>query len=269
MANGKVCGTCYNIGMRSITWNPWHGCHKISAGCAHCYVYRRDASIEKDASQVVRNKDFYLPVSRARDGSYKIPGGSQIDTCFTSDFFLEEADLWRSECWEMMKIRSDLSFFFITKRIDRMEKCLPPDWGEKGYPNVSIACTVENQAMADYRLPIYLRMPLRARSIVCSPLLEKIELKKYLVRDVTHLTAAGESGPGARVCDYEWVLDLRRQCLETGTAFWFMQTGANFRKDGKLYRVPRKIQHSQARKAGINYSGSRKIKEDLTIPLFE
>ncbi|MCB7206753.1 DUF5131 family protein, partial [Dorea formicigenerans] len=20
-------------------WNPWHGCHKISAGCEHCYVY--------------------------------------------------------------------------------------------------------------------------------------------------------------------------------------------------------------------------------------
>ena len=134
-----------------------------------------------------------------------------------------------------------------------MEKCLPPDWGERGYPNVSIACTVENQAMADYRLPIYLRMPLGARSIVCSPLLEKIELKKYLDGTVTNLTAAGESGNMARVCDYEWVLDLRRQCVETNTSFYFMQTGALFRKDGKLYRIERKIQHSQARKAKINF----------------
>ena len=194
--------------MKSITWNPWHGCHKISAGCAHCYVYRRDESISKDASVVVRTKDFYLPVRRSRDGSYKIPGGSFLDTCFTSDFFVEEADKWRAEIWEMMKIRSDLGFFFITKRIERMEKCLPSDWGDFGYPNVSVACTVENQAMADKRLPVYLKMPLRSRSIVCSPLLEKIELEKYLADDVTHLTAAGESGPEARVCDYDWVLDF-------------------------------------------------------------
>lgn len=269
MANGTVCGAWYNIGMKSITWNPWHGCHKISAGCAHCYVYRRDESISKDASVVVRTKDFYLPVRRSRDGSYKIPGGSFLDTCFTSDFFVEEADKWRAEIWEMMKIRSDLGFFFITKRIERMEKCLPSDWGDFGYPNVSVACTVENQAMADKRLPVYLKMPLRSRSIVCSPLLEKIELEKYLADDVTHLTAAGESGPEARVCDYDWVLDLRRQCLETGTSFYFMQTGALFRKDGKLYRVPRKIQHSQARKAGINYSAPRKRRPDNQLPLFE
>ena len=257
MANGKACGTCYNIGMRSIIWNPWHGCHKISAGCAHCYVYRRDASCGRAADRVVKTGDFYLPMRRDRSGSYKIPSGSDLDTCFTSDFFVEDADPWRAECWEMMKIRSDLSFFFITKRIDRMEKCLPPDWGERGYPNVSIACTVENQAMADYRLPIYLRMPLRARSIVCSPLLEKIELKKYLDGTVTNLTAAGESGNMARVCDYEWVLDLRRQCVETNTSFYFMQTGALFRKDGKLYRIERKIQHSQARKAKINFTAKK------------
>ncbi len=33
-------------------WNPWHGCHKISPGCANCYVYRLDESIGKDASIV-------------------------------------------------------------------------------------------------------------------------------------------------------------------------------------------------------------------------
>ncbi|MBQ2628769.1 MAG: DUF5131 family protein [Kiritimatiellae bacterium] len=20
-----------------IIWNPWHGCHKVSEGCQHCY----------------------------------------------------------------------------------------------------------------------------------------------------------------------------------------------------------------------------------------
>ncbi len=35
--------------------------------------------------------------------------------------------------------------------------------------------------------------------------------------------------------------------------FFFHQTGALFRKDGRVYRIPRKDQHSQARKAGIDY----------------
>ena len=243
--------------MKSIYWNPWHGCHKISPGCLNCYVYRRDASCQKDASQVVKNKDFYLPVRRNRKGEFKVPPGVEMATCFTSDFLVEEADEWRAEAWEMMRVRSDLSFYFITKRINRLKDCLPPDWGNFGYPNVDIACTVENQAMADYRMPIYLAAPLRRFSVVCSPFLEKINLKPYLDGRVSNVTAAGESGFGARVLDFDWVLDLRAQCIETGTAFYFMQTGANFRKDGKTYAIPRKLQHAQARKARINYSPGR------------
>ncbi len=56
----------------------------------------------------------------------------------------------------MMRLRRDLQFFFVTKRIDRFYAVLPEDWGA-GYDNVTIACTVENQAMADYRLPLFWR----------------------------------------------------------------------------------------------------------------
>lgn len=31
------------IESKSKMWNLWHGCHKLSAGCQHCYVYRGDA----------------------------------------------------------------------------------------------------------------------------------------------------------------------------------------------------------------------------------
>ena len=33
----------------NLTWNPWHGCKKISAGCLNCYVYRTDSKYEKDS----------------------------------------------------------------------------------------------------------------------------------------------------------------------------------------------------------------------------
>ena len=74
-------------------WNPWHGCHKISPGCLNCYVYRRDASLGKDASVVKKTGDFDLPLKRDRQGRWKL-NESPVYTCMTSDFFLDEADPW-------------------------------------------------------------------------------------------------------------------------------------------------------------------------------
>ena len=180
-----------------VNWNPWHGCHKISAGCQNCYVYRSDAKHGKNASEVVKTSSFYLPIAHARDGSYKIPSGSFIWTCFTSDFLLADADVWRKEAWRMMQERSDCEFLFITKRITRFAECLPEDWGD-GYPNVTICSTVENQAKADERLPVFRDAPIRHKMIVCEPLLERLAEAFALDRAVAGaVLAATQAGSGA------------------------------------------------------------------------
>lgn len=233
-------------------WNPWHGCRKISAGCVNCYVYRRDGKYDKDASAVVKNADFDLPLRLKKDKTYKITNDDGIVyTCFTSDFFLEEADAWRDECWKMMKRRIDLDFLIITKRIHRFSECIPSDWGE-GYPNVTICCTVENDEMAHFRLPIYKEAKIKHKAIICEPLLSKIDLSPYLDNTIEEVLVGGESGNEARVCDYDWVLDIRDQCIRAGVPFSFRQTGARLQKDGKIYRIRRDIQHIQAKKAGID-----------------
>lgn len=63
----------------------------------------------------------------------------------------------------------------------------------------------------------------------------------------------GESGLNARPCDFAWVLAIREQCVKAHIPFLFHQTGARLIKDGKTYHIPRCYQHSQARKANINY----------------
>ena len=235
-------------------WNPWHGCTKISPGCKYCYVYRQDEMYGSTlASSLCRKTGaFALPMKRRRDGSYKIPPGKIVFTCFTSDFLLEDADPWRPDCWRMMRQRSDCWFYFFTKRIHRLADCLPPDWGE-GYDNVLIGCTVENQDRANYRLPIFLDLPIKHRSIIASPLLERLDLSAYLDDRIEEVATGGESGVEARPCDYDWILDLRRQCVEKDIPFRFHQTGAYFIKDGRMYRVRRRHQLSQARKANIDY----------------
>lgn len=236
-----------------VIWNPWHGCSKISPGCLNCYVYRRDAEFGKDSRVVTKTNSFSLPIKKSRTGEYKIPGGETVYACMTSDFFLEEADPWRAEAWSMIRERRDLDFCIITKRIHRFMSELPPDWGE-GYGNVTICCTCENQDRADYRLPIFLGLPIRRREIIHEPMLEEIHIEPYLAAGkIEAVTCGGESGPEARICDFSWVLETRRQCMEADVPFYFKQTGARFKKDGRIYRIERKDQMPQAQKAGINY----------------
>lgn len=55
------------ISPESSLWNPWHGCHKLSTGCRHCYVYRGDSKHGKDSSIITRTGQFNLPVRRKKD----------------------------------------------------------------------------------------------------------------------------------------------------------------------------------------------------------
>lgn len=233
------------------SWNPWHGCHKYSEGCQHCYVYRMDERRGKDSSIVTKTKDFELPIRKDRYGNYKIVSGTTVYTCFTSDFFVEDADIWREQAWAMIRERSDIHFFMITKRIHRVMDCIPDDWGD-GYENVTLCCTVENQKRVNERMPIYKAAKIRHKQLICEPLLEKIDVSDWLDETIEQLTVGGESGVYVRVCDYDWILNLRLQCSDHHTPFYFKQTGAYFRKDHRLYHVKRKDQHSQARKAGID-----------------
>ncbi len=235
-----------------MIWNPWHGCHKKSAGCLNCYMFRRDSLYDKDSNIVTKTKDFNLASKKHRDGSFYIKDGEIVYTCMTSDFFIEEADSWRNDIWKMIKTRSNVHFYIITKRIERFMECIPSDWGS-GYPNVTICATCENQEMADERLPILLSLPIKHKEIIAEPILEEINIAKYLQSGkIEQVTVGGESGDKARICDYKWVLSLKEQCEINKVPFYFKQTGAKFLKDGKIYIVPRYEQLKQANKSGIS-----------------
>ncbi len=235
-------------------WNPWHGCHRISPGCTNCYVYRRDDSIGKDASVITKTGDYDLPLRKNRSGDYRLsPDDGVVFTCMTSDFFLGDADEWREACWKMIRFRTDLHFHIITKRIDRFADCMPPDWGD-GWENVTICCTCENKDRADFRLPLFLSLPIKHREIITEPLLENTDIEKYLASGlVERVTCGGESGDRARPCDFLWIKELRRQCIRQGVPFYFKQTGAKFIKDGRLYNIERRLQMIQAEKSGYSY----------------
>lgn len=231
-----------------VTWNPWHGCTKYSEGCRYCYVYRQDEMFGRNSRECRKTNDFSLPIRKDRKGNYKIPSGSLIMTCFSSDFLLSDADSWRDECIKMMRERSDCMFYFFTKRIERLNFKVPD--------NVIVGCTCENQKMADYRLPIFMKLGIKYKTIILAPMLERMDISKYLGSDIYEVNVSGESGSSQqiRALDYDWALDIREQCIKANVNFGFHQTGARIIKDGKEYRIERKYQISQAKKANIDFT---------------
>lgn len=205
-------------------WNPWRGCHRFSEGCRFCYIHKGDAKRGQDTNEIVRLEEkFDAPVVKKKNGEYRMKGGQLVYVCFSSDFLLEEADGWRADCWRMMRERSDLQFLFLTKRIERLPQCLP----------------------------VFCSTPVRHRNVICQPMLEKMDIEKYLPY-MELAVVGGESDHDARPLDFQWVLDVREQCRRQGARFNFRQCGTHFIRDGQTYTIPVRQLCAQARKAEID-----------------
>lgn len=238
-------------------WNPWHGCVKCSEGCQHCYMYFLDCVRDKNGADIYKTKSgFTYPLQKFRDGSYKVKSGELIRVCMTSDFFLEEADGWRDEAWEIMRQRPDVKFFLLTKRPQRVANCLPKDWGD-GWKNIMLNVTCENQRRADERIPILKALPFQHKGIMCAPFIGAVSIEKYLGDGaIEQVICGGENYDGTRPCNFDWVKSLRAECVAHNITFCFIETGTVFIKDGKRYHIPKKsLQSEMAYKSGMHYNG--------------
>lgn len=183
------------------TWNPWHGCHKVSQGCKNCYMFRDKARYGQDPNVVVRSKTkFYDPLK------WKEP--RTIFTCSWSDFFIEEADPWRDEAFAIMALTPQHTYQVLTKRPDRMLEYFkdgPWPWirlvdidddatgeqiraanfvyqwahrheGEGPLSNVWLGVSVEDQKTANERIPLLIQTPAAKRWLSIEPLLGPLNL---------------------------------------------------------------------------------------------
>lgn len=222
--------------MKTTLWNPFRGCHKVSTGCKHCYIALGDKKRGRDFDKIEITTQFDRPIRKNKKGDYIIPSGSYVYTSFSSDFLLEDIDSFRHELWEMIKKRGDLTFMFLTKRIERLHQLTPPGF-PIGYEHIEIGVSVENQKMADERLPYLLKVPLKHKMIICQPLIGPIDLTPYL-EGIELVSVGGEAAKEGRILDDRWVLDIQNQCIKHAVNFEFRQVGSNYLKDGITYKVP-------------------------------
>lgn len=219
-----------NIDWTNHTWNPWQGCKKVSPGCANCYMYRDKKRFGQDPEKVIRSK----PATFNKPLSWEEP--ARVFVCSWSDFFIENADEWRDEAWEIMRKTPHLTYQLLTKRPENIKDRLPDDWP---LPNVWLGVTAENQEMADKRIPVLLKIQAAVQFVSVEPMIGPVKLKpewllclsdgQYMnIVECGHglinwVICGGESGPGARNMDPAWASELKHQCSDAGWAFFMKQ----------------------------------------------
>jgi protein gp37 len=225
------------------TWNPWQGCHKVSPGCANCYMFTAKRRYGQRPDVVVRSAraTFELPRTWERQlaaGTYrgkKRHGDTLlIFTCSWSDFFIEDADPWRGEVWAIIRETPHCTYQILTKRPERIAACLPDDWGT-GYPNVWVGTSIENRRWL-HRLDTLLQVPAVVRFASFEPLLGDLGDLSPWLSWLSWAIVGGESGGTRRPMDLGWLLSIVAQCHAAGVPIWVKQDSAF--KDEQQGRIP-------------------------------
>jgi protein gp37 len=200
-------------------------------------MFRDQEKYGRNPTEIRRTSDstFYAPL--------RLQQSHIIFTCSWSDFFIEEADAWRADAWDVIRRTPHHIYQVLTKRPERIAQCLPPDWNH-GWPHVWLGVTAENQRMANARVPILLQTPSATRWVCAEPLLGPLELTSFMQDNQTRLdwvVTGAETGPNARALDENWVRRLRDECTSAAIPLWYKQnnTGGvrirNPRLDGKVW----------------------------------
>lgn len=223
-----------NIQWTNSTWNPWHGCRKVSEGCKFCYMYRDKERYRQNPKivKIAQEPNFSKPLQ------WKEP--KLIFTCSWSDWFIEDADMVREAAWNIIRHTPQHTYLILTKRPERIKECLPADWGE-GWENVWLGVSVENQAMADIRIPILIDTPAKYRFLSMEPLLEFVNFEMipsldfFEIEKMDWIIVGGESGNEKgkyqyRNCHLTWIEDLYYQCVRNRVPFFLKQTGTTISK---------------------------------------
>lgn len=199
------------------TLNLWRGCEMVSSGCANCYMFTAQRRYGQDPAQVVRTKTWSSALKWQRQAEAGDPR-RLVFTCSWSDFFIEQADQWRSEAWELLGRCPDLTFQILTKRPERIADHLPAEWPRH---NVWLGVSVENRKQGLPRIDVLREIPAALRFLSIEPLLE--DLGQIDLTGIGWVIVGGESGPGHRPMRLEWAKSIRDQCRAAGVPFWFKQ----------------------------------------------
>lgn len=231
-------GVTSDIEWTEATWNPVTGCDRVSAGCDHCYAlrlarrlkamgnprYQADGRAETSGPGfgVTLHPDLVgLPLAWSRPRLVFVNSMSDL-------FHPRVPESFIADVFATMEACSQHTFQILTKRPKRMAGVLQrvrPD----PLPNVWLGTSVEAESVL-WRVDALRHVPAAVRFLSAEPLLGA--LPGLNLEAVDWVITGGESGPGARPIEREWVIDIRDRCVAADVAFFHKQWGGRTPKAG-------------------------------------
>jgi protein gp37 len=207
------------------TWNPVRGCTKISPGCKHCYA-ETFAERFRGVPGHPYEQGFDLrlvPEKLLEPLRWSSPKMVFVNSM--SDLFQDGVpDEYIKAVVDVMCIAKWHTFQVLTKRAERMQQLLASSLGYAALQkHIWWGVSVEDKKYGVPRIKSLQKTPASVRFLSIEPLLE--DIGPIPLEGIHWVIVGGESGPGARPMDEEWVLSVRRQCRRMGTKFFFKQWG--------------------------------------------
>lgn len=232
MADGSA------IEWTDATWNPVRGCRKVSPGCKHCY-----AEVFAERWRGIPNHPYgqgfdlrLVPEKLDEPLRWKRPRRIFVNSM--SDLFQEDVpESFIVDVFETMRAAHWHTYQVLTKRADRMShvvRNLPT--GLRELPNVWLGVSVEDRKYGLPRIDLLRATPAAIRFLSIEPLLQ--DLCPLNLSGIHWVIVGGESGPGARPMEEQWVVDIRKTCVAQKIPFFFKQWGGVQKgKHGRLLRT--------------------------------
>jgi protein gp37 len=232
------------------TWNPIRGCTKISPGCKHCYAERFAERFRGVAGHPFEQGfDLRLvPEKLAEPLRWSQPRMVFVNSM--SDLFHEEIPLsYILRVLTTMNLARWHTYQVLTKRSDRLRELLSGSLKDAAKEaHIWWGVSVEDREYGVPRIQDLQATPAAVRFLSVEPLLE--DLGTLPLEGISWVIVGGESGPGARPMQENWVLSIREQCETANVPFFFKQWGGVRKKAagrmllGRTHDgIPNRIQH--------------------------
>lgn len=207
------------------TWNPLRGCTKVSAGCKHCYAETFSERFRGVPGHPFEQGFDLRLVPEALDVPRRWRRPRRIFVNSMSDLFHERVPLtYIRRVFRVMRECPQHQFQVLTKRSSRLAKLAPKlEWTANIWMGVSVEDSRFLPRVDDLRT-----VDAAMRFLSLEPLLGPLD--SINLEGIGWVIVGGESGPGARPIEADWVRSIRAQCERAGTPFFFKQWGGTNKK---------------------------------------
>jgi protein gp37 len=225
-----------SIEWTEATWNPTTGCDRTSPGCDHCYALTLSKRLkamgmpkyQRDGDPRTSGPGFGLALHPdALDLPKRWAAPRTVFVNSMSDLFHDRVPIgFIARVFDVMASTPQHTYQLLTKRSKRLARIAPDlDWPA----NVWMGVSVENDRYS-FRADHLREVPAAVRFLSVEPMLGPVP--SLDLNGIDWVIIGGESGPGARPIQQEWVRDLRDRCQKRGVPFFFKQWGGRTPKAG-------------------------------------